>query len=195
MPKTMQQRNEKKISKVIGWTEMANGFHKCSWFSIPEWKTMGDQRKATFSRYFPSRKAPCLVNKSFSFWYWKLKPVCVNCNGCLNICWDWWPNTWRGRDWLSQCLTFPTPWEIVSHPQSCRKNYLPLHSRLRWSFGVLGHKKSDETDFRFLLILTQTTKKTAQLVRVWPRFCTEKNVRQNWSIFSKISPKGRRGPQ
>ena len=38
----------KKISKVIGWTEMANGFHKCSWFSIPEWKTMGDQLKLLF---------------------------------------------------------------------------------------------------------------------------------------------------
>ena len=41
-----------------------------SWLSIPEWKTMCDQRKATLSRYFPSRKAPCWVNKSFSFWYW-----------------------------------------------------------------------------------------------------------------------------
>ena len=126
-------------------------------------KNNGRSTKATFSRNFASKKSPCWVSKSFSFWYWKPNPVCVSSYGCLNICWDWWPNTWRGRDWLSQCLTFPTPWEIVSHPQSCRKNYLPLHSRLRWSFGVLGHEKCDETDFRFLLILTQTTTKNGTI--------------------------------
>ena len=117
MPKTMQRRNEKKISKVIGWTEMANGFHKCSWFSIPEWKTMGDQLKLLFQETLHLKNL--LVGWASRFLF---------VSRCLNLCWDWWPNTWRSRDWLSQCLTFPTPWEIVSHPQSCRKKSLPFDS-------------------------------------------------------------------
>ena len=44
----------------------------------------------------------------------------------------------------------------------------------------MEHKKSAKAGVHFLLIFTHTTKKRAQLVVVWLRFCTEKRSKNIW---------------